>query len=323
MNPLSMLDIQSFNYSDEDFTLLMNLQDKLYVHPWKNWDQIEMSRYHMELIPAKCNLHIDFIKHNGNIIGWGHHLHDPLAYDPYLLDSILELPSEKKYQDCAEQYLEYQIETAKKLKVKFLRAFQHESREWAKDLYKEKGFEISFQIIFSGLSLNNFSARDFPSLLAKFNKSTYIISTLKELKKTDNDWLKKTYDLESLINQDVPSAVGLYADFDSWKARTFHPWLKDEDLYLLLDGSKWVAMSSYERSDRSPSEIFTGFTGVLPEYRRKGICNALKIHALEDLKKKGFAKVLSSNEKNNPMYKINLKLGFKKVETSFSCKLPL
>jgi predicted GNAT family acetyltransferase len=84
-----------------------------------------------------------------------------------------------------------------------------------------------------------------------------------------------------------------------------------------------VALSTYARSLRSNDKISTGLTGVLPEYRRQGICSAVKIHALLDLKKKGFKKVFTGNEENNPMFQINLMLGFKKIREEFGCKLAL
>ena len=91
----------------------------------------------------------------------------------------------------------------------------------------------------------------------------------------------------------------------------------------MLDGEKWVALSSYDRGDRKTDTVSTELTGVLPEYRRKSICTALKIHALLDFKNKGFEKVFTSNEENNPMYEINLKLGFKTIGTEIGCKLVL
>ena len=42
--------------------------------------------------------------------------------------------------------------------------------------------------------------------------------------------------------------------------------------------------SSYDRSDKPTDTLSTDLTGVLPEHRRKGICTALKVIALEDLK---------------------------------------
>ena len=49
----------------------------------------------------------------------------------------------------------------------------------------------------------------------------------------------------------------------------------------------------------------------------------MKVHALDDLKKKGFKKVFTGNEENNPMFQINLMLGFQKIGTEIGCQLIL
>ena len=90
-----------------------------------------------------------------------------------------------------------------------------------------------------------------------------------------------------------------------------------------MDGKKWVALSTYSRGDIKSVVISNELTGVLPEYRRKSICTALKVFALSDIKKKGFKKVFTGNEENNPMFQINLMLGFKKIATEIGCKLKL
>jgi hypothetical protein len=112
-------------------------------------------------------------------------------------------------------------------------------------------------------------------------------------------------------------------DFDFWKSSLFAPWFQAEDLYIVRDGSKWVALSSYDRSDVTSETVSTDLSGVVPDYRRRGICTSLKILALDDLKKKGFKKVFTGNEENNPMFQINLMLGFKKIGTQFGCKISL
>jgi len=65
-----------------------------------------------------------------------------------------------------------------------------------------------------------------------------------------------------------------------------------------------------------PHKGWTGGLGVLKEFRRKGIATALKIKAIEILLKKGITEVRTDNEENNPMYKINVALGFKPVPFS-------
>ena len=47
------------------------------------------------------------------------------------------------------------------------------------------------------------------------------------------------------------------------------------------------------------------------DYRRQGIATALKVKALSKLKERGIKVVRTDNEKNNPMYLINVAMGFK------------
>jgi len=65
-----------------------------------------------------------------------------------------------------------------------------------------------------------------------------------------------------------------------------------------------------------PQKGWTGGLGVLKEFRRKGIATALKIKAIERLLIKGVTEIRTDNEENNPMYKINIILGFEPVSCS-------
>ena len=56
--------------------------------------------------------------------------------------------------------------------------------------------------------------------------------------------------------------------------------------------------------------------GVLRKFRRQGIATALKIRAIEILQDKGIKEIRTDNEENNPMYKINVALGFEPVPFS-------
>ena len=65
-----------------------------------------------------------------------------------------------------------------------------------------------------------------------------------------------------------------------------------------------------------PHKGWTGGLGVLEKFRRKGIATAMKIKAIKILLKKGVTEIRTDNEENNPMYKINVALGFKPVPFS-------
>jgi hypothetical protein len=266
-----VLDIVRFNSSEEHFALLVSLQDVLWPDPWKNWESVEMCRYDETLIPPKCKAQLDFIRHEGDVIGWGATHHDQWAFDPNLLDSTLTIPQEDKYLDCAQQYLEHQIKRAKKMKVKVFRAWSDSGSNWFKNFYTKNGFEISLLEYISELNLDKFFIEDFESSVSRFKKSAYVISNLQGLKKLYSDWETKLFDLYERVEQDVPIDLVLDLDFDFWKSSIFCPWFKEEDVYIVLDGDRWVALSTYTRSLRSSVKISTALTGVLPEFSRQCI----------------------------------------------------
>ena len=218
-----MLDIINFDSSDEHFALLVSLQDVLWTYPWKNWESVEMCRYDAALIPPKCKAQLDFIRHEGKVIGWGATHHDQWGFDPNLLDSTLTIPEEDRYSDCAQYYLEHQIKRARKMKVKIFRAWSDIGSDWYKDFYTRNGFEISLLEYISELNLDRFFIDAFASSVSSFGNSSYIISNLQELKKLNKDWKKKLFDLWNRIEQDVPSDIVLDLDFDLWKSSIFCP----------------------------------------------------------------------------------------------------
>ena len=135
------------------------------------------------------------------------------------------------------------------------------------------------------------------------------------------DHFKELEELEWIIEQDFPIPDGI-----SHTRIPFKHWLKlCHDFYKNSYGVDIVAVykkqyiastdiTVYPKSE--PHKGWTGGLGVLKEFRRKGIATALKIKAIEGLLKKGVTEVRTDNEENNPMYKINVALGFKPVPFS-------
>ena len=54
-----------------------------------------------------------------------------------------------------------------------------------------------------------------------------------------------------------------------------------------------------------------GVTGVLPSHRRNGIATALKLKTIQYAIDYGAVTLKTGNEENNPMYDLNMALGFK------------
>ena len=78
----------------------------------------------------------------------------------------------------------------------------------------------------------------------------------------------------------------------------------------------YVGCTKLDTSYTEPQKCWTNNLGVIKNYRRQKLATALKIEALKRLQKRGFTEIRTDNEKNNPMYKINVNLGFEVVPFS-------
>ena len=138
------------------------------------------------------------------------------------------------------------------------------------------------------------------------------------------DWPNHYKKLEQLIwtySQDFPIPKGVSHTRTPFE-QTLKTQLDFEENYY---GTEIVAVKDDEYIGSTDLEVYyktephkawTGGLGVLKNFRRKGIATALKIKAIERLLNKDITEVRTDNEENNPMYKINLELGFYPVPFS-------
>ncbi len=63
----------------------------------------------------------------------------------------------------------------------------------------------------------------------------------------------------------------------------------------------------------NPKLAATGITGTRPQYRRQGVARRMKEHVIAWSKERGIEKIFTDNEENNPMFQLNLQLGFRKL----------
>jgi GNAT superfamily N-acetyltransferase len=132
---------------------------------------------------------------------------------------------------------------------------------------------------------------------------------------------QKLEELEWTLDQDIPIPDGIKhtrMPFEQWQkvCIDFYNNSYGVDIIAIKNG-EYIGSTDIEvYSKTEPYKAWTGGLGVLKEFRRKGIATALKIKAIESLLKKGIKEIRTDNEENNPMYKINVSLGFKPVPFS-------
>jgi GNAT superfamily N-acetyltransferase len=114
------------------------------------------------------------------------------------------------------------------------------------------------------------------------------------------------------LSQDVPSPEPFTrSPFDVFVERTLTApnFLPDAQI-IAVDAGRWVGMSGLWKSLATPKRLHTGFTGVARSHRRKGVATAMKVEGIRFARAYGAEIIGTDNEENNPMYLLNLQLGF-------------
>tara|TARA_B110000014_G_C20100864_1_gene577860 strand:- start:775 stop:1752 length:978 start_codon:yes stop_codon:yes gene_type:complete len=152
-----------------------------------------------------------------------------------------------------------------------------------------------------------------------------------EMKKIPDKFPNHYKKMEKLIwtyDQDMPIPEGIYHTRMPFKQAMKRQIDFEENCYgteiVAVKDGEYIGSTDIEVFPKSePHKGWTGGLGVLRKFRRKGIATALKIKAIERLLEKEVIEVRTDNEKNNPMYKINIALGFKPVPFSLDYSLEI
>lgn len=141
------------------------------------------------------------------------------------------------------------------------------------------------------------------------------ITTLLEAQAGDSDCIRKLYELVQKVTKDVPMAVPYTrTSFEQWKAiEVKNPNMIPEGYFIATEGPRFVGLSSVWRIDKEPKALSQAMTGVLREYRGRGIAMALKLKVIQYALQNNYDKIKTWNDSENaPMLAVNTKLGFKR-----------
>jgi mycothiol synthase len=193
--------------------------------------------------------------------------------------------------------------------------FSTSTRDDQKDairFLKKRGFQQVMRFPTSELDVSAFDFARFSEYPARMEDIGIEIRTLEELGARGPDWIRKWYELENELMQDVPAADPFTPPtFDNFQERRLgHPAFNAASQFVALDGDVWVGISGLWVPPAEPDRLYTGLTGVVRSHRRKGIATAMKLRGIAFAEDYGAKSIETDNEENNPMYELNLKLGF-------------
>ena len=184
---------------------------------------------------------------------------------------------------------------------------------------EKRGFQSVMRWVVTRVDLPDFDIAPFAPLIAKLQSQGISFATLPELQKSDANWLAELHELDWQLVQDepLPYTPNKIPVEQFQKQYVENPNVLPEGWVVAVENGRYIGNSSLEKGSQ-PGGISTGFTGVLRDYRRRGLATALKALTMDWAKQAGYQFIRTGNEENNPMLTLNKKLGFQEVTASLA-----
>lgn len=253
------------------------------------------------------------VEADGRLLGYGHMAE---AYwsqlDGHYLTDFITHP-DALGQGAASLFHDHMLATLQaRGNLHHLTAQTREDYSQAIQFLTERGFKQVMRFPVSHLDVPAFAAKPYLAKLAAVQAAGVEIVSLAQLQERDAQWKVKTHAIIAAALKDIPSPDELTEfTFDQFERALGSPNFLPEGVFLAMDADQVVAISELWGSQANPQKLYTGLTGVLRAYRRRGVATAVKVHAIQFAQSYGATIIETDNEENNPMYQLNLQLGFR------------
>lgn len=303
--------IEAFELTKDDYAPLADLMNAVYTDNLSTPDEMEYFENSRE---AKCKSYKWRLKVGDEWAGFGEirNVSDFYHPDKYWLNMVVHPDHRNRGYG---QALWGAIEAkARELDAIKLRTAVKEDWEYALRFCDKQGMVEMFRGWESALDLQNLDPTPILAQAEKARQSGIAIKSLAELR-SDPDRDRKTYEVSVETEMDAPSIEPITKiSFETFVEHTFkNPNFIEEAFFIALDGDRYVGTTAMWLTQGHPERVYTGLTGVLRDYRRRGIASALKLRGLEWAKNAGYKETVTWNATiNRPMLSINEALGFEK-----------
>jgi GNAT superfamily N-acetyltransferase len=305
-----MTTIRPFDWSDEDYQSLIDINNVLFPDELdlpellKHRDNARDQSYMLERLVAEVE---------GRPVAtasFGQSMWTPMPHKFWL---YIQVHPDSQRQGIGTAIYDHIIEFLEAREPKILDSWTREDKADAIDFLKKRGYEQVMRGQNSRITLSEFDPGTWDEVVERVKESGIRIVPLEELKEEDPDWRKKLWELDWLLSLDVPEVdEPKKREFEVYCRQTFDkPTFFPEGFFVALDGDEYVGVSMLEKNLADKTKLQTDLTGVVRSHRRRGIATALKVHALSKARTTEAEFVETDNEENNPMYTLNVKLGFK------------
>jgi len=178
----------------------------------------------------------------------------------------------------------------------------------------DRGYSFAMRYAVSRLIVDEFDFDRWAPSVSKVTDQGLTIHSLAELSELDPDWKRTYYDIKWELFQDVPfTDPPTRQSFEQFCNRFESSRFSMDAHWFARDGERCVGSSGLWLTEADPEKLYTGLTGVVRTHRRRGVATALKVKGVEWARARGVRVIETDNEENNPMFDLNVALGYRPV----------
>lgn len=306
------MEIRAFNGSDADFEAAAQLENKV----WADFPQTAEGIRHNIASRPENNQWRDWIaEQDGQAVGMASHGETFWARKPGKYHVYVAVDPDWRGQGIGTRLFQHCLAGLQQHPgLSQLTAGTREDQPVAIRFLETRGFERTLREPVSKLDLATFDPAPFQAKAERAQAQGLAIDTLRARMDACADWQARYHQLHVAILEDVPRPdVFTPPTLEEFQKRHVEdPHFDPASIWIARRGEAWVGVTElYIPKQQTLNMAYTGLTGVLRSARRLGAATALKLRALQFAQEQGLAAVETDNEENNPMYRLNLALGFK------------
>jgi mycothiol synthase len=185
-----------------------------------------------------------------------------------------------------------------------------EDRSYSLKFLEHHGFVEEWQRVDLILKLEDFDAAPFAGLVEKLEAQGFEFKTIDQLH-DDPERDQKLCDLGNAVSNDVPLGMPVTdLSLEQFQKSILKAsWAREDAFCVAIFDGRYVGINNLGID--SNGNAFVDVTGVLPEFRGRGLAQAIKLRGIEWAISQGMSEMATSNDLvNTPMLRVNEKMGF-------------
>ncbi|MCA9942147.1 MAG: hypothetical protein KC449_01635 [Anaerolineales bacterium] len=309
MKSAENLRIRPFQATDHDYTALIQMNQ------FRNPDEqltldivrLEDAEFQEEFTAVRVLGELD-----GQVVAQGSHYHKPGSKQ--IQFALYVVPAWQETAVPAQMH-NYLLAEIAKMQPEKVVSEPPENETFRTRLLEADDFQLLMRFPRSSLDVGQVNLDDYAGVLQTVQQQGIRFVTLTDVMASDPEWQHNIWQLFTQVEQDIPTPhpepptpFEEYANY--YKGDDFRPnsWAIAVD-----EAAGYVGMCVVNVMRKRPFGLFAGITGVIRSHRRRKIATALKLCSIQYAQENGFTTIYTNNEENNPMFQLNLDLGFQLI----------